>query len=94
MDGTWRAFTGSPAVAARVASARPGLLRDYMGWALPGEIRDAGGGWVEFGEVTYLSLRIYAISDEDDGTEVLHGPGEARWPLVRAQVASQAGFSR
>ena len=83
MDGMWRADTGSPDLAARIAAANPGLLADHTGkWPLPGKIEDAGGGWVQFDELTRQSLAIYRINlDEDETGQLLTGPDGQLWPL-------------
>ena len=84
MNGTWRADTGSAELAASIAAADPGLLADYTGkFALPGRIEDAGGGWIQFDELTRQSLAVRRIRlDEGEMEQFLTGPGDQLWLLI------------
>ena len=88
MNGMWRADTGSSELAAKIAVASPGLLADHTGkFVLPGKIEDAGGGWLQFDELTRQSLAIYRIRlDEDETGQLLTGPDDQLWPLQETGV--------
>ena len=76
---TWRADVGSAALAERMA-ASPGVLRDYLGGKLPGEVEHLGGGVLRLDQMAVDSLRVRRIEDVGD-VQMLIGPGDERWPL-------------
>jgi len=76
---TWRADVGSAALAERLA-ASPGILRDYLGGKLPGEVKHLGGGMLRLDQMAVDSLRVRRIEDRWD-VQMLIGTGDERWPL-------------